>query len=144
MNMTIETDSPSATVTAGEALATRLAPGDVVLLSGPLGAGKSTFARGIARGLGSQHWRGSPTYNLVHEYATSPPLYHADLYRLAVGSIEDLGLEEYARQDSILLVEWPDRAPDLLRDLAWGRLIGIEIGPDGETRRIISMSEESS
>jgi tRNA threonylcarbamoyladenosine biosynthesis protein TsaE len=142
MRHTIETETPDDTVAAGESLGARLLPGDLVLLTGPLGAGKSTFARGIARALGSRHWRGSPTYNLIHEYATDPLLYHADLYRLAPGATEDLGLEEYTRPDSIVLVEWPDRARALLREVAWGRVIEIEIETDGETRRLITLPAE--
>jgi tRNA threonylcarbamoyladenosine biosynthesis protein TsaE len=141
MKETIETGSSADTVTAGESLAARLSPGDIVLLSGPLGAGKSTFARGIARGLGSYEWRGSPTYNLIHEYPTTPRLYHADLYRLAPDAFEDLGLEEYLSCDSIVVVEWPDRAPETLAALAWGRAIHVCIQPAGESQRIISLSD---
>lgn len=112
-----------------------------MLLSGSLGAGKSVLARGIAGALGAPAWRGSPTYNLVHEYATEPPLYHADLYRLGSDAVEELGLEEYSRPDSILLVEWPERAPGQLELLASNRVIRVDIEPAGESARVLTIEE---
>jgi tRNA threonylcarbamoyladenosine biosynthesis protein TsaE len=140
MTEQVESRSPEDTYLAGERLAARLAGGDVVLLVGPLGAGKSVFARGVAAGFGETAWRGSPTYNLIHEYRTDPPLYHADLYRLSTGDVEDLGLEEYARPDSVLMVEWADRAPELVAGLAPGRVFQVGMIPTGEFSRTIAVS----
>lgn len=94
----------------GRELAARLRPGDVVLLFGELGSGKTVFVRGLAEGLGLDPLEvASPTFALVHEYgpAEKPPiLLHADLYRLSDGSdLEDLGLSE--RGGAILAIEWP-------------------------------------
>lgn len=97
------------TLEVGHSLSRQLRAGDVVLLRGPLGAGKSVLARGVAEGLGVRRWRGSPTFALLNEYETIPPLYHADLYRLTADEVEDLHLEELL-DDGILLVEWPERA----------------------------------
>jgi tRNA threonylcarbamoyladenosine biosynthesis protein TsaE len=110
--------SPNDTTQVGSKLAKTLVAGDLVLIEGPMGVGKSVLARGILQGLGAEDWRGSPTYALVHEYAGAIPLYHVDLYRLAPAEIEDLGLEELARSDSIVLVEWPERDTRYLESLA--------------------------
>lgn len=93
-------------------LARRLGPGDTVLLIGELGAGKTTLVRAL---LAEWGWVGavrSPTFNLLHVYATTPPAVHADLYRLLEGGAESTGLEEYL-DSHVVLVEWPDRAAHL-------------------------------
>jgi tRNA threonylcarbamoyladenosine biosynthesis protein TsaE len=101
--------SEAATVAAGRAFAERLSPGDVVLISGPLGAGKTAFVRGIAEGLGASSSEvSSPTFTLIQQYAGRIPVFHADLYRLNAQEAADLGLEETG-EDGVLAVEWPDR-----------------------------------
>ena len=114
----------------GASLAKRLAPGDVVLVEGDLGAGKTAFVKGIAAGLGlDPEDVSSPSFALVHEYgpAGKPPvLVHGDLYRILQGaSIADLGLEE--RDGAILAVEWP--RPPLTESRAWR--VAMRIEPDG-------------
>jgi tRNA threonylcarbamoyladenosine biosynthesis protein TsaE len=86
-----------------------LKPGDVLLVSGNLGVGKTTFVRGLAEGLGIDADQvSSPTFTLVHEYRGGRlTLFHADLYRLDKAATADLGLEELV--DGVLAVEWPDR-----------------------------------
>lgn len=90
-------------------LALALRPGDVIALSGDLGAGKTTFARGILRGLG---WAGevpSPTFTLLQTYDTDPPLWHVDLYRLeSPDEAEAIGLDD-AWEDAAVVIEWPER-----------------------------------
>ena len=105
------TRSQADTEQLAEALASRLRPGDVILLSGPLGAGKTAFVRGLARGLGIDVDEvSSPTFTLLHEYSGGRlRLFHADLYRLGSGGAEDLGLEEAGVRDGVLAIEWPDR-----------------------------------
>jgi tRNA threonylcarbamoyladenosine biosynthesis protein TsaE len=116
--MTHTTRSEEETRVIAQQLAERLRPGDVVLLSGPLGAGKTAFVRGLAAGLGVDPREvTSPTFTLLHEYRpeTRPHggdgpalvLYHADLYRLEGAATEDLGLEETAT--GVLAIEWPER-----------------------------------
>jgi tRNA threonylcarbamoyladenosine biosynthesis protein TsaE len=98
----------------GRRLARLLRPGDVVLLQGPLGAGKTALAQGIGAGLKVESTVSSPTFVLyvLHEGAT--PMYHADLYRLTdAEEVEDLHLEEQARE-GVLLVEWPERGLEAL------------------------------
>jgi tRNA threonylcarbamoyladenosine biosynthesis protein TsaE len=113
------------------------------LLRGSIGAGKSVFARGVAEGLGANFWQGSPTFALIHEYDSSPPLYHADLYRLAKSEIEGLGLQEYAAQNSILLIEWADRAQEHLAHIAPGGSIWVDIGYSGNRERVVTIHAES-
>src|SRR5207253_2522780 len=97
----LETASEAETEAAGESLGRSLRPGDVVLLYGELGAGKTAFVRGMARGLGaSPDDVSSPTFTLIQEYAgTSATLYHVDLYRLEPKEIDDLGLDDLVSGD---------------------------------------------
>jgi len=98
----------------GQRLADGLRAGDVVALYGALGAGKTTLARGILRGLGHDGDVGSPTFPIVQTYEppdTRLPAWHVDLYRIeAVAELAELGLEE-AREEGVLLIEWPERLP---------------------------------
>ena len=87
-------------------LATLSKAGDIFLLTGDLGAGKTTFTKGFAEGLGISQMIKSPTYTLIKEYETGRlPLYHMDVYRLAEGA-SDLGLEEYLEGDGVCIIEW--------------------------------------
>ncbi len=107
----IETATEDETSAAGAGLAAFLQPGDVVLLYGDLGAGKTAFVRGMARGLGaSPDDVSSPTFTLVQEYAGArATLYHVDLYRLEPVEVDDLGLEELVSGEGIVAIEWADR-----------------------------------
>jgi tRNA threonylcarbamoyladenosine biosynthesis protein TsaE len=126
------TTSEADTATLAKDLARTLVPGDVLLLAGNLGAGKTAFVRGLAEGLGiDPDDVSSPTFTLVHEYRGGRlTLYHADLYRLEKAATDDLGLEELHR--GILAIEWPDR---LTHELPGARHISIEI-LEGDERRI--------
>ncbi|HSK69839.1 MAG TPA: tRNA (adenosine(37)-N6)-threonylcarbamoyltransferase complex ATPase subunit type 1 TsaE [Candidatus Limnocylindria bacterium] len=101
---------------AGAALAARLRPGDVVLLTGQLGAGKSEFARGVAQGLGVAVPVTSPTFTLLNVYDTAlGPLHHFDWYRVRdEEEIPAAGLDEYVGGEAVTLIEWHERAPDLV------------------------------
>ncbi|GAC1690150.1 MAG: hypothetical protein PVS2B1_12280 [Candidatus Dormibacteraceae bacterium] len=103
------TESPAETEAFGEALGKRLRPGDLVLLTGELGAGKTTFVRGVARGIGSAAPVASPTFQLVRMYAGRVQLAHIDLYRIETASeLADLGLDELLDQGAAV-VEWGER-----------------------------------
>jgi len=106
----VVTASEDETSAAGERLASHLRAGDVVLLYGELGAGKTAFVRGLARGLGgSGDEVSSPTFTLIQEYQGRATLYHVDLYRLEPAEIDDLGLEELVCGDGVVAIEWADR-----------------------------------
>lgn len=101
--------SPAETEALGERLGERLQPGDVVLLTGDLGAGKTTFVRGVARGAGSSAAVASPTFQLVRIYSGRVQVAHVDLYRIeAATELADLGLDELADQGAVV-IEWGDR-----------------------------------
>ncbi|MEO5822911.1 MAG: tRNA (adenosine(37)-N6)-threonylcarbamoyltransferase complex ATPase subunit type 1 TsaE [Vicinamibacteraceae bacterium] len=103
--------SDAETEAIGTQLASRLGPGARVLLYGELGAGKTAFVRGLAQGLGIDPDEvSSPTFTLVQEYRGRLPLYHVDLYRLAPGEVDDLGLDALAA-DGVLAIEWAERMP---------------------------------
>jgi tRNA threonylcarbamoyladenosine biosynthesis protein TsaE len=109
-----ETASPEETGRLGSALAAGLAVGDVILLTGPLGAGKTCFVTGLARGLGCIGRVRSPSFTLVNEYGGGLPLFHLDLYRLEGPEADDLGLEERLER-GVLAAEWGERLPAHLR-----------------------------
>ena len=133
----LETNSEEETASAGESLAATLRPGDVVLLYGDLGAGKTAFVRGLARGLGATSDAvSSPTFTIVQEYAArAVTLYHVDLYRLEPAEIDDLGLDDLVSSDGIVAVEWADRwrgRPDDVTE--------VKIADLGEDRRSIEIA----
>ncbi len=112
MRETYRTRSEEETIALGETLAARLGPRSLVLLIGGLGAGKTTIAKGIVKGLGAAHPDevSSPTFTLVHEYGDPPAVYHVDLYRLDERlELDSLGLDEILDRDAVVLVEWGDR-----------------------------------
>ena len=132
--MITTTRSEEETAAVAKTLAATLQPGDVLLLSGNLGAGKTAFVRGLAEGLAIEADEvSSPTFTLVHEYRGGRlTLYHVDLYRLDRAATDDLGLDEMGVGDGVLAIEWPDR---LTHELPGARTIDIAI-VDESTRRI--------
>ena len=132
---TFTTESESDTAVLGRRLASALRRGDVVLLYGDLGAGKTAFTRGLAEGLGvPPDDVSSPTFTIVQEYRGGRlPLYHADLYRLNdAREIDDLGLEEIAAE-GVLTIEWADRLP---RQPANAIVVTLAHGADAATRNV--------
>jgi len=118
----------------GRELGGKLGPGDVVALTGELGAGKTTLAKAIAEGLGVTETVTSPTFVLACEYKTGRlPFYHIDLYRLeSLGEMDDIGLDEYLYGSGVTVVEWADRALGLLpENTIW---IGLDYTDDPNLR----------
>ena len=137
--MSVASESPGATERAGAALAARLRAGDVVLVSGELGAGKTTFVRGALHALGVTEPVTSPTFVVGTLYdGAHGPLAHLDLYRLAGLRDEDPGLlDPYFGPEVITFVEWPERAEDA--DLLGGRATSHRVTlqhAGGDRRRI--------
>jgi tRNA threonylcarbamoyladenosine biosynthesis protein TsaE len=130
----VQTSGEDETVTAGESFARTLAPGAVVLLYGQLGAGKTAFVRGVARGLGAAADDvSSPTFTIIQEYAgAAATLYHVDLYRLDPPEVDDLGLDELVSGEGIVAIEWADRWRGRPDDA-----IEVTIEDRGEDRREI-------
>ena len=133
----VETASEAETGAIGERLGQSLRAGDVVLLYGDLGAGKTAFVRGMARGLGANPDDvSSPTFTLVQEYAgPSLTLFHVDLYRLEPAEIDDLGLEDLVSGDGVVAIEWAERwrgRPDDVTE--------VRIEEAGDDRRRISIN----
>ncbi len=125
-----QTHSAAETERVGEALAKELQPGDLLAFTGGMGAGKTAFVRGLAKGLGVRGEVSSPTYAIVNEYCGEPSLYHFDMYR--IGSEEDLyttGFYDYLdSQKNILAVEWSENITEYLpENTIW---VAIEIQSD--------------
>ena len=114
----LETAGEEETEAFGESLAACLEPGDVLALTGELGAGKTCLVRGLARGLGVEDTTvASPSFTLINEYQGRVPLYHLDGYRLQTPeAFEELGWEDYLDGEGILVIEWAERIPDLPAD----------------------------
>ncbi|WP_070121686.1 tRNA (adenosine(37)-N6)-threonylcarbamoyltransferase complex ATPase subunit type 1 TsaE [Bacillus marinisedimentorum] len=109
------TKSPEETMAFSQRLADKLGPGDVLTLEGDLGAGKTTFTKGLAKGLGVRRTVNSPTFTIIKEYQGRLPLFHMDVYRLE-DSGEDLGFDEYFEGDGVTIVEWASMIHDQLPD----------------------------
>ncbi len=123
------------TLKAGERLAALLSPGDIVLLMGDMGAGKTHLVKGFARffGIAAEQVQ-SPTFSLVHEYPGKFPLYHIDAYRIRdFREAREAGFEEYLNGEGIVFVEWPEKIEELLPP----GCIKVELRHKGSTMREI-------
>ena len=132
------TNTPEETEALGARLARALEPGAVVAFTGDLGAGKTAFVRGLARGLGVQDRVTSPTFTIVNEYEGGRlPLFHFDLYRLgSADELFDIGWEDYLARGGVCAVEWSERMEELLEP---GTIrVDLRRGED-EDRRVITV-----
>ena len=134
--MIFETFSPSETENLGAALAQQLTAGTVLAYRGDLGAGKTAFTRGLARGLGCKEIVTSPTYTIVNEYLGGRlPLFHFDMYRLASSDdLWDIGWEDYLDRGGICAVEWSENVDDAMEDAIY-----VCIEKTGEESRRITI-----
>ena len=135
----IRTTGEEETAAAGERLAASLRAGDVVLLYGELGAGKTAFVRGLARGLGATPDDvSSPTFTLVQEYRGRVTLYHVDLYRVEPAEADDLGLDELVIGNGIVAIEWAERWTGRPEGPGVYEVTIEDEGEDDRTVRIVS------
>lgn len=134
----MRTNSPAETRLVGERLAAQLRAGDVLLLLGDLGAGKSELTRGIARGLGVTATVASPSFTILNVYDEGRvPLYHFDWYRLNdVEELYEMGMDEYLGGDGVAVVEWPSQCPEAIPE----SYLEVKITPVSETERDITLT----
>ena len=134
--MVYKTDSEQQTEQLGGAFAGQAARFRVIALRGPLGAGKTAFTRGLARGLGYTGRVTSPTYAIINEYALPRPLYHFDMYRItAEDQLYELGWEDYLASEALCVVEWSENIEGALpKDTCF-----VDIAVTGDTGREISI-----
>ena len=121
----------------GKEMAKKAHSGDIILLYGDLGVGKTVFAKGFAEGLGITEPVTSPTFTIVHEYEGSKKMYHFDLYRIGdPDELYDIGYEEYFYSDGVSLVEWPERLEYLMPENAISVTVEKDLSEDPNFRRI--------
>jgi tRNA threonylcarbamoyladenosine biosynthesis protein TsaE len=137
--LVITTDSPEATFALGRKIAAKLVAGDVLCLSGDLGAGKTLFVQGLADGLGVRDTVNSPTFTILQVYATGRlPLYHFDLYRLdSPEELSNIGFEEYLDTDGVTAIEWADKFLPAMPEEALG--IELKIAGYDAAKRVITI-----
>ena len=144
MVIELETETADRTREVGQVLASMLEPRDTVVLTGDLGAGKTTLVQGIGRGLGVEDHVASPTFTLVREYTGRLDIAHVDVYRLErVQDVLDLALDELGGPERVLLIEWGDAVSDLLPEDRLRVELTTERA-DTETRRIVVMPQGRS
>ena len=135
--MIFETHSPEQTEAVGAALAQKLTPGTVIAYRGDLGAGKTAFTRGLAKGLGAGEPVTSPTYTIVNEYLSGRiPLFHFDMYRLnSADDLFDIGWDDYLERGGVCAVEWSENVAEAMEDP-----ITVNIEKLGEDARRITIT----
>lgn len=140
MVIEIKSSSERDTENVGHQLGKLLKPGDILALFGDLGAGKTALVRGLAKAMNYKGRVTSPTYSIVNEYPSTPPLFHFDMYRLSSSEdLYDIGWEDYLDRTGIYAIEWSERITDILPQTAYkvtitvinltNRIIRIEGGP---------------
>lgn len=137
-NVRVKTSDREETITLGRSLGALLRAGDVVALEGPLGSGKTTFAKGLALGLGipGENAVKSPTFVFLHIYRGRVPIYHLDFFRLEnPAEVETLGWDDLLAGDGVVVVEWPEKIGSYLPSDS----LRVRFRPAGETERRISV-----
>lgn len=136
MKIKLLSNSPSETIKIGEKIGRNLNKGDIIGLTGKLGAGKTTIIQGIAHSLGveSKQYVRSPSFVLIHQYEGRLPIYHMDLYRLKGKEITELGYEEYIFGNGVCIIEWAEKIDGFLRK-EWLH-INLEYLPEDNKRKI--------
>ena len=141
MKVIIHSDSVEKTRDLGRVIGSNISQGDILLLTGGLGAGKTTLTQGILWGLGADEYARSPTFVLVNEYHARIPVYHMDLYRLdSFEEIDGLGLEDYLFGDGLCVIEWADKAQGYFPL----DHVDISIETVSDTSRVFTLEAEDS
>jgi tRNA threonylcarbamoyladenosine biosynthesis protein TsaE len=135
-NICVISRGPEETQTLGRVIGEQAKAGDIILLSGPLGAGKTCLAQGIAQGMGVKEGTASPSYVLMREYQGRLPLYHMDLYRLDFAEIGELGLDDYLYGRGVCVIEWADKGAKLMP----AEHLSLRLSYAGEQAREIEIS----
>lgn len=140
LSASILCETPEQTIQWGRLIGEKVLPGEVWSLSGPLGAGKTLWVKGLAEGMGVEGLVTSPTFTLQHIYQGRLPLFHFDWYRLErAQEVEDLGFREWAEKGGVVAVEWADKYPYLLPPHA----VRLRFEPLGSlSRRIIVEADD--
>jgi len=137
--MEYKTKNESETEMLGEEFAKTLHGGEVIAMRGGMGAGKTAFVRGVARGLGEKNRVTSPTYTIVNEYMTNPQLFHFDLYRLgSADELFEIGFDDYLARKGVCVIEWSENADG---EIAFSHIIEIKRDAADENARCITISE---
>lgn len=137
--MEIKTFTPEETYNLGVKIGTQLKSGDIVVLNGDLGAGKTHLTKGIAEGLEVSDYITSPTFTIVNEYSGRLPLYHFDVYRIEdINEMYEIGFEEYIYGRGVSIIEWGD----MIRELLPEGVIDIRISKLQEDERKITIDDK--
>ncbi|HEV3312795.1 MAG TPA: tRNA (adenosine(37)-N6)-threonylcarbamoyltransferase complex ATPase subunit type 1 TsaE [Chloroflexota bacterium] len=133
----METRSAQDTIRLGRTVGEEAVPRSLVVIDGELGTGKTVFAHGIAQGLNITSWRGSPTFNLIHEYTGRLPFFHMDAYRIETAEFLDLDFDAVMSGGGLVAIEWGGKLLAALRAFDPARLIHVRLEDGGgDTRRI--------
>ena len=139
MNFTHYSNSEGETERIARDLSSTFIEGEIVLLNGSLGSGKTVFVRGLVEGVGGDPRQvTSPTFIIIHEYAGRLSIKHIDLYRVRTNEIDELGIEEFMTSKNLVVIEWADRLPRTFKDS-----IIVHLKDVGETKREIKINSKA-
>ena len=141
----LETNSPEETFNAGKALGEKVQPGDIYLLNGDLGVGKTVFTKGFAKGLGVNEDISSPTFTIVLEYHDGRvPFYHFDVYRIGdISEMDEIGFEDYVYGEGVSLIEWANLIEEILPEQRIEITIEKDLEKGFDYRRITIEEKEA-